>query len=247
MATDFVERDAKLFEAGSYPDKELEITEEDLDRIISGTSEVPVKIEHVDSPLDGALGVLKSLYRKGKELFGKICFPRRAWDLIKDANARRLSIALKRDKSAIAEVSLVREPRVADAAVFSAGDAIQMDGGQLCPNPEFSGEPEDNEVRKLRHELAEKNAQSKIDELKRAGKITPASEAFAKAILTSADSQAVLFSDGPKPLREVFLAFLNSQPRVIEFSELAAANSLSEEPEIFTKLGITSRQADKYR
>lgn len=108
MTTRTIERDAKLFEAGSYPDRGIEITEEDLDRIIANTSEAPIRIEHTATPFDGALGVVKSIYRKGRELFGKLSFTAQAWELINASNARRLSVAIKKDKSGIAEVSLER-------------------------------------------------------------------------------------------------------------------------------------------
>ena len=126
MTTETIEREAKLFEAGSYPDKGIDITEEDLDRIIAGSKEAPVRIEHTNTPFDGALGVLKGVYRRGKELFGKLCFTRAAWELINAANARRLSVAIRKDKTGIAEVSLVREPRIADAAVFSESEVTRL-------------------------------------------------------------------------------------------------------------------------
>src|SRR4030042_1004926 len=96
MSTEMIEREAKLFEAGSYPDRGIETTEEDLDRIAESTSEAPVRVEHSDTPFDGALGVLKSVYRKGKELFGKLCFTQAAWELIKLATAKRLSVAIRK-------------------------------------------------------------------------------------------------------------------------------------------------------
>jgi len=249
MTTQTIEREAKLFEAGSYPDRGIEVTEEDLDQIIANTSEAPVRIEHTSTPFDGAIGVLKSVYRKGRELFGKLCFNSAAWELIKSADAKRLSVAIRRDKSGIAEVSLVREPRIADAAVFSADDTIALGDGQLILDcgAEFSASSADSEAEKLRCELAEKEAQSVIDDLKRMGKLVPASEAFAKAILRSGDESIVTFGDHPTPISQVFKWFLESQPRVIEFSELVPARSDEEEPEIFAKLGVTSRQVEKYR
>ena len=62
MTTIMIEREAKLFEAGSYPDRGIEITEEDLDSIVANTHEAPVRIEHIDTPFDGAVGVLSGLY-----------------------------------------------------------------------------------------------------------------------------------------------------------------------------------------
>jgi hypothetical protein len=191
MSIEMIEREAKLFEAGSYPDRGVEITEGDLDVIAANTADAPVRIEHTDTPFDGALGVLKAVYRRGKELFGRLCFTAAAWELIKSANAKRLSVAIRKDKSAIAEVSLVREPRVADAEVFSGGETVQVDTCEL-----FTDEPaacsvftrEDvGEVEALKQELAAKEVDSAIDDLKRAGKLVPASEGFVRAILMSGE------------------------------------------------------------
>lgn len=245
MTTQTIEREAKLFEAGNYPDRGIEVSEEDLDRIIANTSEAPVRIEHSATPFDGALGVLKSVYRKGKELFGRLSFTQAAWELIKSANAKRLSVAILKDKSGIAEVSLVREPRVADAAVFNEGDSFRIGDTELALDAEFS--VEDCEVIRLRRELAEKEAERMIDELKRAGKLAPAAEVFARAILRSDDTSVITFGDQPTPISQVFRWFLESQPKVIEFSELAPADAASDEPEIFAKLGVTSGMVERHR
>ncbi|MCX6345765.1 MAG: hypothetical protein NT018_11945 [Armatimonadetes bacterium] len=247
MTTQTIEREAKLFEAGSYPDRGIEITEDDLDRIIANASEAPIRIEHTATPFDGALGVLKSVYRRGRELFGMLSFTKSAWELVSEANAKRLSVAIKRDKSGIAEVSLVCEPRIADAAVFSEGEIVRMDSVELSMPTEFSSENE--ETTKLRQQLIEKEVDTHIDELKRQGKLAPASEVFARAILRSADSSLITFGDHPTPVSEIFKWFLESQPKVIEFSELATADPTESEnePEVFAKLGVTTKQVEKYR
>ena len=244
-----IEREAKLFEAGSYPDRGIEVSEEDLDRIIANTTEAPVRIEHSATPFDGALGVLKSVYRKGKELFGRLCFTQAAWDLIKAANAKRLSVALLKDKSGIAEVSLVREPRIADAAVFSVDSMVPFEETEITLDAEFSAdEPAENdEVLRLRHQLIDKETDILIDEAKRSGKLAPAAEVFARALLRSDESSVITFGDQPTPISQVFRWFLESQPKVIEFSELAPADSAAHEPEIFAKLGVTARQVEKHR
>jgi hypothetical protein len=257
MTTQLIEREAKLFEAGSYPDRGIEVSEEDLDRIIANTSEAPVRIEHSATPFDGALGVLKSVYRRGKELFGRLCFTQAAWELIKAANAKRLSVAILKDKSGIAEVSLVREPRVADAAVFTEcgmGNAecgipevVRVGDGELALDAEFSAPVDDTEVLRLRRELADKEAETVVDLLKRSGKLAPAAEVFARAILRSGESSVITFGDQPTPISQIFRWFLESQPKVIEFSELAPADSDSDEPELFAKLGVTSRLVEKHR
>lgn len=242
--TDTIEREAKLFEAGSYPERGIEITEDDLDRIVKGTAYAPVRIEHGPSPFDGAMGVLKSVYRRGRELFGRLAFPRAAWELIQQANARRLSVAIRNDKSAIAEVSLVREPRIADAAVFAGDEAVRLGEFELDVEAAQSAE---SEADGLRRELALHTAERTIEDLKRAGKISPAAAPFALALLGAGESSVITFADKPTGVAEVFRRFIESQPKVIEFGEVAAACDPVDEPGIFEKLGITSAQVEKHR
>lgn len=121
-----IEREAKLFEAGVYPDRNIEVTEDDLDRIIAGTAEAPIKVQHTNTVFDGSLGFVKSLYRKGKELFGRVCFEEEAFPLIKKAGARKLSVSIPKEKNMLKEVSLVTKPRIADAAYFSDDETIAV-------------------------------------------------------------------------------------------------------------------------
>lgn len=267
LAKELVERDARLFAAGDYPDRGIEITEDDLDRMVEGHKPVPIKIEHTDSPLD--LGMVTKLWRAGKELFGRLVFTAPAWDLVQTCGAKKLSAAVKRDKSKLVEVSLVRNPRIADAAIFG-GEGSWVMGHGLC-NPDsvvgFSFEVEDGgenmsetktvefskRIAELEGELKSREAESRIDLLKRAGKLTPASEPFALALLTVGDAQVVTFSDGTeKPVSETFLAFLESQPKVIEFSELAEGGKETvevsdAERELCAKLGISPEAVAKQR
>ena len=247
MTNQTIEREAKLFEAGNYPDRGIEITEEDLDRIIENASEAPIRIEHTATPFDGALGVLKSVYRKGRELFGRLSFTQAAWELVNAANAKRLSVAIKKDKSGIAEVSLVREPRIADAAVFGEADTIRLDGVELTLPADFADQTD--ETARLRRQLIDKEVDTCIDTLKRQGKLVPAAEVFARAILRTGDTSLITFGDHPTPVSEVFKWFLDSQPKVIEFAETAPADPTKpeNEPEVFAKLGVTSHQVEKYR
>ncbi len=181
--------------------------------------------------------MLKGLYRKGKELFGKLCFTRPAWELVKSANARRLSVAIRKDKTGIAEVSLVREPRIADAAVFSEIDVLLFDGAELAAvdmaSPELKLEVETEHL---------------IDRFKREGKLVPASETFARAILRTPNDSVITFGNDQTPIAKVFQWFLEAQPKVIEFGELAPAQpNPFDEPELFRKLGITTETVERYR
>lgn len=244
MTTDTIEREAKLFEAGSYPDRDIEITEDDLDRIVEGTNEAPIRVEHTATPFDGALGVLRGIYRKGKELFGKLCFTRQAWELVKSANARRLSVAIRKDKTAIAEVSLVREPRIADAAVFGEGEVVRFDGAALATE-EVSPARSTSDLGPPTSDI---DTEHVLDQFKREGKLVPASEVFARAILRSGEESVITFADSPTPIAQVFRWFMESQPKVIEFGELApASGGPVDEPEVFRKLGVTCEMVEKHR
>lgn len=122
MIDSYTEREAMLFRAGPYPDKELEVTEDDLDGIVTNTAmPLNIKVEHEDSPFDGFLGFVQEIYRRGAELWGRLRIPADAWALIERSGARRLSVGIAETagKLFLVEVSLVQYPRVADAAVLS--------------------------------------------------------------------------------------------------------------------------------
>jgi|GEM_PF-2713039 len=129
MPDNIIERTAKLFEAGEYKDKGISVTESDIDALVAGFKEIPVKIEHSETPFDGFLGGCTKIWRKGADLMGSIGFSPEAWSLVDKADARKLSIGIKKDLSELTEVSLVKTPRVAGAAVFD--DRIELSSGAL--------------------------------------------------------------------------------------------------------------------
>lgn len=252
LSEEVVERDARLFTAGSYPDVGIEITEADLDRMAEEHRPVPIKIEHTDSPLE--LGTVTKLWRVGKDLFGRLAFTAPAWSLVEACGAKKLSAAVKRDKSGLVEVSLVRSPRVAGAAIFGTGPLefqFEIEGGDdmtEAREAEFS-----KRIADLERELGRREVDSRIESLKRAGKLVPAAEEMARALLSAGNRQVVTFSDGvEKSVADTFLAFLEAQPKVIEFSELAEGArepvEMSEaEREMCAKLGISPEAVAKYK
>lgn len=117
--TQWIERRAKLFEAGDYPDKGVTVSVENLQSIASNFDlPVPVLIEHGDSPLH--LGFLIDVSADGTALNGVIALTAEADRLLTKNGAQSLSIGLERDLEHIREVSVVRNPRVADARLFDA-------------------------------------------------------------------------------------------------------------------------------
>lgn len=229
-----IEKEAKLFEAGKYPDKNTEITTEDLDAIIANAHRLPLKIEHTDTPLDGVLGTVTKLYRKGTELFGKILFNAHAWKLLSEAGARKLSVAITPDKKRITEVSLVRFPRVADAAVFKTDSILFV--GEIPANPEADA---------MADIIVSMKADNKIARYRREGKITKASEPFARALFEEAGA-TVRFEGAKKNLAHIFEEFLKAMPAAVNFSELTTDDREEETPELLKRLGVTADQVRKY-
>lgn len=211
-------RDAKLFEAGEYPDKKIIISEEDLSVYSANFVPCPVKIEHTDTAFDGVLGMVSSVYRKGKELFGKIDFSKEAWDLIEKAGAKYLSIGINPEGKFISEVSIVQHPRVTDARIFSSdlpfGNTEKYSSG-------FTALLEEN--RKLKNIIADIKAEEKCRKYIEEGKLTPANTEMAKEIFKC--DTTVKFNSETCSLSFLFESFLKTLSDQTDFSELKKSNN----------------------
>lgn len=118
-----VVRTGKLFEAGDYPDKAVQFDENDLDLAVKTFSPVDNDLEHASTILDGHLGKLQKVWKKGAELFGEVEVP--AWlDKAIGDEPIRVSLAFDRNKRIVGN-ALVLRPRIADAAIMSAFSASQ--------------------------------------------------------------------------------------------------------------------------
>jgi hypothetical protein len=255
-----IEKDAKIFEVGDYPDKEITVSEADLDAIVENFGEVPVKVEHTDSPLD-PLGTVKRIWRQGKELFARLAFPRDLASFLERRGIKRLSVALHQDPLRLAEVSLVLSPRVADAAMFRTSDESDMsDRSDKDEREEViqSMSDSEKEIAELKFALRVKDVEARLAELKAQGKIVPASEPHAREILLQGDGK-ITFGDEEVSISRMFERFLEAQPKVVVFGELAPGfdkltpggrlpeTPLSaEEEELLAKLGLTREQFSKY-
>lgn len=112
-------REGKIFEVGEYPDKEFELTEAEADAAIAEFKPVPLDLEHMPTILDGKLGQVTAMYRKGKELFGAVELP--SWlDNLLAPEERKVSCTWDRATKKLKALALVRTPRVPDAALMAA-------------------------------------------------------------------------------------------------------------------------------
>jgi len=119
FSEDAVERDALLMETGEYPDKGVAITEEHLQQMAATGTGAPVIVEHRPTLV---LGWIRELYRKGKQLWGRLALKPHANQLIEESTVKGLSVGLRRTPDggfALHEVSLTTSPRVANAQLFA--------------------------------------------------------------------------------------------------------------------------------
>lgn len=138
MSELFVDRPARLFRAGEYPDKQFVAGEADLDAIVAATTgEVPLDLHHADTDETLPMGGLVpgSLRRDGEWLLGTMRLPSAI-----DASLRHrgLSVVIDRASRALRKVTVTPHPRVPGAAFAGepadGGDLVLFDGGTLMPN-----------------------------------------------------------------------------------------------------------------
>lgn len=244
------ERDAKIFEAGDYPDKGIVITKQDLDDIIKRFQSAPVMIEHMNTPLD-PLGWVKRIWRKGDSLFGNLTFPKEIAEFLDKRGIKKLSVAINKNPLSLSEVSLVLNPRVQSAAIFNQ-KSILMEDSENMENEEKGYQQMVSELREMKFAIKCKEVDEKIAALRLDGKLIPASEVYAREILLKGDGK-ISFADNIFTVSELFERFLETQPKVITFDESAAADMKSpmkmlsdKDEEMIAKLGISQEQLEKY-
>jgi hypothetical protein len=120
-AGDSVVREGKIFEAGSYLDKQFEMTPEELREAAAAFQPVPLDLEHTPTVLDGKLGMLEAVRvsSDGRTLFGTVRLPRWLDDLLKDGE-RKVSCTWLAATKRLQKLALVLNPRVSDAALMAS-------------------------------------------------------------------------------------------------------------------------------
>ena len=239
------EREALLLECGSYPDKGLVVTEEDLDGIVGRFSAdgAPIKVEHMDTPLD-PLGRVEKVWRDGSVLMAKLLFPPDLASFLRRRGVQKLSVGLSREAVglALAEVSLVLKPRIQAAAMFGESSPVAQARhpplGGKGTGWEFGGgvgegvamadgvkgdSAKDVEIARLSAALVSREVEGQVQRLKAEGRVVPATEGLVRALLSVPTGALVTLSAGAEglPVSEVFLSYLQAQPPVVSFGEVA--------------------------
>lgn len=130
---EYVRVPAKLFELGDYPDKAFSLDEAEADNLtIPSFANVPLMIEHAPSAFDGKLGRVVKAWREGSSIFGEIEIPKSLGTLFKDMKVK-LSVGFDLVSKMAKEVSIVRNPRITDAAILKAfsNDENLRKGGSM--------------------------------------------------------------------------------------------------------------------
>ena len=292
-------REAKLFEAAVYPDRGVSFTEADLDAIVSGFKSeagiVAVKVSHMSTPFDGRLGYLKEVWRVGKDLMGRICFPKAVWDFLEAMGTKKISVGFDWRQRRLREVSIVSDPRVLTARIFGgiigqddagllvfesgfdtndeggiipmaegmtsefaavlkaereAGRIEGLSTGRAESEAQFSERigPLAKENAELKRKNALEAAQVKITGYKLEGKLTPAAEKFADAILVDGLVEVTFSDGGHMSVADAFVQFMTYQGPIVQTvggvpADKDAAGSEVEEF-IYDSLGVTAAEVE---
>ena len=119
----YVLRSGKLFEAGSWPDKNYAMTAGELAAAATDFTPCDVDLEHTPTVLSGKLGQVKSLEARGAELFGTVALPEWLDNLLEDGS-RKISCTWDTQRKRLTGLALVRTPRISDAALYAAFGAF---------------------------------------------------------------------------------------------------------------------------
>lgn len=123
MDADHERLEGLIFRCGDYPDQNFSLTPTEADRLIATFLPVGARHGHPrsDGPLDGQMGVLNRIWRKGEELFGDFSVPKWLTALI-PPEKRRISLGFFSDYGAkrIGEWSWVTKPIISDTQLQAA-------------------------------------------------------------------------------------------------------------------------------
>ena len=218
--TTWIDRRAKLFEAGDYPDKGITVDPSHLSELAKGFDlPVPLLIEHATSPLE--LGYLTSVEADGDELFGTVALSAEANELIEKSGAQSLSLGLSPELDVIREVSLVKKPRIGSARLFDS-DGYTFFGSIVEEVIDWQAKYEDATAQQNKQ-----RASDQVQQLIADGKLLPAQAKYAEALLQRDDT--IEFDGETLAINELVKGLIESGPQHNLFNELAPNPTSDEE------------------
>lgn len=234
-----MERDAKLFEAGEYPDRGLTVTEAHLDQMVQAFTEpAPVLLEHLAG--GWVVGSLTRVWRRGAELFGRVQLLPEAAALIQRLGIRGLSVGLASDLQRILEVSVTAAPRVADARLWSDAcrfpaswadadlpeSAVSLEAEGMQPADPEPPAAEDAPAESTEHA---EEADTLLRRWMQQGRLTPAAAPFARALL-GASGALVRFGETQQNAAQLFRQYMEAMPTLDLYSERSRTDADEEPP-----------------
>lgn len=219
MRTDWVFRQAKLLEAGAYPDKQVVLTRRHLQQIVRHfRAPVPIFVEHCPSPV--LLGWVQKVWVEGDSLYGLLTLFPEADTLLRRLRVRGLSVGLSPALNTLHEVSVTGNPRVASAQLFAQTKEAQSmtnlpaDWNPETPECEIAHESALTErIRALEAQLRQFQAQAQVERWVPEGRIAPVQAPLAEALLMSDDTLAVRFHGQEQSVSALFHQFVESLPK----------------------------------
>lgn len=225
QGAEWVFRDAKLIEAGVYPDKGVTLTEAHLEGLVrTFRAPVPILVEHRSSPL--LLGWLVRVWRRGDALFGRLALFPEADTLLRRLRLRGLSVGLSRDCRRLLEVSITANPRIPSARLFHAApnpqEVIRLERVEIRESATEMSHQEmlESRIRALEAELRRREVREQVQQWSLRGQLPPALAPIAETILLQGDAP-VQFSGATTSIAELFRQFVNSLPPQNLLAEIA--------------------------
>lgn len=294
MADEIVIREAKLFEAGTFRERGISFTEADLDAIVAGYKDetatglvVPIRVQHGRSPWEGKFGKVVEVWRAGKDLMGKIAWPKPVWDFLCTMGTKSLSVGFDWRQRRLREVSVVDQSRVLTAQAFSdsmpasdlmlfsfdmncegggakpMGDqdlnaviAAAEERGKAAGRAEAETQFTEREkgytrtIADLKRDDAKSAASVKLAAWKSEGKLPPACEKYAEAILIDGVAEVTFADGGHMSAAEALVQFMTHLPKCVEIPGTKAENDekkpeySDDEKAMFAELGVSVEEVE---
>lgn len=117
----YIIREGLIFESGDYPDKDFQLSPEELIAASSDFKPATVNLEHIKTIFDGKLGKLDKIWASedGYALYGQTKLPKWFDDVFGDEPIK-VSCEWDRKDKTIAGLALTTRPRIKDAILMSA-------------------------------------------------------------------------------------------------------------------------------